>query len=237
MEAIKILVVDDEEDILEILKFNLENEGYLVETAASGEAALRKLSPEHQLILLDVMLGDTSGYRVAEKVRKANNPIPIIFLTAKGSENDLLTGFSVGGDDYIAKPFSIKEVIVRIRAVLRRNLAPVFRPEPTELLFGPVRLDLVSKRLCLRDRSVILTKKEFEILRLLMQDPKRVFSRDAILQTAWENDCYVLERTVDVHVARLRKKMGEFGVCITNRSGYGYSFNDSFCTDQDESKL
>ncbi|MDR2806012.1 MAG: response regulator transcription factor [Dysgonamonadaceae bacterium] len=231
MEAIKILIVDDEEDIREILQFNLINEGFLIDTAASGEEALEILSPEHHLILLDVMLGGMSGYHVAEKLRKDHNFIPIIFLTAKGSENDLLTGFSVGGDDYISKPFSIKEVIVRAKAVLRRNVSSIAAPndEPKEIVTGDITLNIEAKYLQLKDKSVILTKKEFEILRLLMQHPKQFFTREAILQTVWQNESFVLERTVDVHVARLRKKLEGYSACISNRSGYGYSFNDSIC--------
>ncbi|MDR0543591.1 MAG: response regulator transcription factor [Dysgonamonadaceae bacterium] len=231
MEAVKILIVDDEEDIREILQFNLSNEGFLIDTASSGEEALEKLSPSHGLILLDVMMEGMSGYHVAEKLRKENNPIPIIFLTAKGAENDLLTGFAVGGDDYISKPFSIKEIIVRIKAVLRRNLnqIPALRDEPKEIVIGDMKLDMEGKHLLLKDRSIILTKKEFEILSLLMQHPKQIFTRDTILQTIWTDESFVMERTVDVHIARLRKKLDKYGACINNRSGYGYSFNDSIC--------
>ncbi|GHV23914.1 DNA-binding response regulator [Clostridia bacterium] len=229
MESSKILIVDDEEDIREILQFNLENEGFLIDTASSGEEALEKLSPLHKLILLDIMLGGISGYHIAEKLRKENNQTPIIFLTAKRTENDLLTGFSVGADDYIFKPFSIKEVIVRIKAVLRRNIevVPTRRPDPEIVTAGHLKLDLTSKQLHLKDRVVIITKKEFEILSLLMQHPRKIFTRDEILHTVWKDESYVLGRTVDVHVARLRKKLEEYSVYINNRTGYGYSFNDS----------
>jgi two-component system alkaline phosphatase synthesis response regulator PhoP len=229
MEPSKILIVDDEEDIREILQFNLENEGFIIDTASSGEEALEKLSPEHKLILLDVMLGGMSGYRVAEKLRKENNPTPIIFLTAKGTENDLLTGFSVGADDYIFKPFSIKEVIVRIKAVIRRNykILPTLQPDPEVIAIGDLKLDLIAKQLWLKDRVLIITKKEFEILSLLMQHPRQTFTRDEILHKVWKDESYILGRTVDVHVARLRKKLEEYSVYINNRTGYGYSFNDS----------
>jgi DNA-binding response OmpR family regulator len=228
MELIKILVVDDEEDIREILQFNLENEGYLIDTASSGEEALEKISPDYKLILLDVMLGGMSGYRVAEKLRRDKNMIPIIFLTAKGTENDMLTGFSVGADDYIFKPFSIKEVMVRVKAVIRRNytLVPAVKNDPKFIVIGELKLDLVSKHLELKGKVITLTRKEFEILSLLMQHPREMFSRDQILQTVWEDQSYVLGRTIDVHVARLRKKLNEYGVYINNRTGYGYSFND-----------
>jgi two-component system alkaline phosphatase synthesis response regulator PhoP len=230
MERTKLLIVDDEEDIREILQFNLENEGFLIDTASSGEEVLEMLAPEHKLILLDVMMDGISGFRVAEKLRKDNVQTPIIFLTAKGTENDLLTGFSVGADDYIFKPFSIKEVIARVKAITRRDYEtiPKIKKEQEIITIGDLKLNLVSKRLELQNKNVILTKKEFEILSLLVQHPQKLFSREEILQNVWKEESYVLERTVDVHVARLRKKLNQYSVYITNRSGYGYSFNDSF---------
>lgn len=228
MKGAKILIVDDEEDIREILEFNLENEGFIIETASSGEEALEKISPDHNIVLLDIMMGGISGYRTAEKMRKDGIKTPIIFLTAKSTENDMLTGFSVGADDYIAKPFSVKEVIARIKAILRRDSLVKSSPqEDSEILtFGDMKLNLKTKHLELKNRSIVLTKKEFEILSLLMQDPQRIFTREEILENVWQNESFVLERTVDVHIARLRKKLDEYSVYITNRSGYGYSFND-----------
>ncbi|MDR0865795.1 MAG: response regulator transcription factor [Candidatus Symbiothrix sp.] len=235
MEPIKLLVVDDEEDIREILQFNLESEGFLIDTVSSGEEALEILSPEHKLILLDVMMGGISGFRVAEKLRKDNIHIPIIFLTAKGSENDLLTGFSVGADDYIFKPFSIKEVIARVKAITRRSYEiKEIKKEQEIIIMGDMKLNLVTKQLELKNENITLTKKEFEILSLLMQNPQRFFARDEILQGVWKDESYVLERTVDVHVARLRKKLNDYGVYITNRSGYGYSFNHTTLTHNNE---
>jgi two-component system alkaline phosphatase synthesis response regulator PhoP len=174
------------------------------------------------------MMSGISGFHTAEKIRKENIQTPIIFLTAKNSENDLLTGFSVGADDYIVKPFSIKEVIVRIKAVLRRDpeLIPVIRKKQEEIIVRDLKLNLSSKHLELKDKTIILTKKEFEILSLLMQHPQHIFTREEILQHVWQDESYVLERTVDVHVARLRKKMEKYSIYIINRSGYGYSFND-----------
>jgi Response regulators consisting of a CheY-like receiver domain and a winged-helix DNA-binding domain len=232
----KLLIVDDEADIREILQFNLENEGYTIETAASGEEALEKLTPEHKLILLDVMMDGISGFQVADRLRKMDNQIPIVFLTAKGSENDLLTGFSVGGDDYISKPFSIKEVIARVKAITRRDdkVNQEQRNKGSVIVIGDMKLDLLSKHLEIKDRSIILTKKEFEILNLLMQNPQKLFTREEILCKVWENESYVLERTVDVHVARLRKKLEEYNAYITNRPGYGYAFNDTIQIKSDE---
>jgi two-component system alkaline phosphatase synthesis response regulator PhoP len=225
----RILVVDDEADICEVLRFNLENEGYEIETATSAEAACAKLSGDFRLILLDVMMEGMSGFRLAQKIRAEGNFTPIIFLTAKDAENDMLTGFSVGGDDYISKPFSIKEVIARIKAVLRRGVpgdaVPDAPPVPENIVTGNIEIDLKAKQLYVDQKAVSLTKKEFEILALLMKNPGRVYSREEILDRVWVNESFVLDRTVDVHITRLRKKMGECGARLANRTGYGYCFN------------
>ena len=221
-EQHKILVVDDEADLREILQFNLESEGYIVDTAESAEQALRILTPEHELILLDVMMDGMSGFKMAEKLRKdLHNETPIIFLTAKDTENDMLTGFNLGGDDYISKPFSIKEVAARVKAILKRaGNAPVATPPVIQI--GAINIELGTKSVTINGLSLPLTKKEFEILSLMAQNPGRIFSREDILNRVWQNDGYVLERTVDVHITRLRKKLGEYGKIIVNRYGYGY---------------
>lgn len=221
-EQNKILIVDDETDLREILQFNLESEGYSVDTAESAEQALKKLSPAHKLILLDVMMGGMSGFKMAEKLRKElHNNIPIIFLTAKDTENDMLTGFSIGGDDYISKPFSIKEVSARVKAVLKRSKNDIENTSPI-ITVGEITLDLNTKCVTANGQLLPITKKEFEILCLLAQNPGHIFSREDILNRIWQNDGYVLERTVDVHITRLRKKLGVLGKHIVNRSGYGY---------------
>jgi len=218
----KILVVDDEADLREILQFNLESEGYRVDTAESAEQALKLLTGEHKLILLDVMMGGMSGFKMAEKLRKErHDTTPIIFLTAKGTENDMLTGFNIGGDDYIAKPFSIKELSARVKAVLRRSDREQ-QEKPRVIQIGAIHIDLSTKQISVNERLVPLTKKEFEILKLFAQTPGRIFSREEILDRVWDDDGFVLERTVDVHITRLRKKLGDQGHCIVNRSGYGY---------------
>ncbi len=222
---IRILVVDDEVDICEILQFNLENEGFLVDTAQSAEQALKMLSEEHRLILLDVMMGGMSGFRMAEKLRKEGSAVPVIFLTAKDTENDMLTGFSLGGDDYIPKPFSVKEVIARIKAVLKRSGNASGETTKDIMRIEDLEVNLITKQVHVGELPVLLTKKEFEILCLLMKNPERVFTREEILDRVWKEDGYVLERTVDVHITRLRKKMGKYGTAIHNRSGYGYCFN------------
>ena len=222
----KILVVDDEADIREILQFNLENAGFPVDSASSAEEALDMLCPEHGLILLDVMMSGMSGYRMVEILRKERkNDIPVIFLTAKTDQNDLLTGFSAGGDDYITKPFSIQEVIARVRAVLKRmpNVSPEKQPDVLEA--GKLRIDLDRKLVFADGVQVALSKKEFEILSLLAAHPGRIFSRDDLISELWKDAPYVLDRTVDVHIARIRSKLGDQKNCLTNRSGYGYVFN------------
>lgn len=221
----KILIVDDEADLREILQFNLENAGYEVDCASSAEEALKMLSPSYGLILLDVMMEGMSGFQMAKVVRHdLHNQIPIIFLTAKNRENDLLTGFSAGGDDYIGKPFSIHEVIARVSAVLRRAAAaPVQEHDTIER--GDITIDIVRKMVYVDDVPVVLSKKEFEILALLAGNEGKIFSREAIIDELWKDAPYVLDRTVDVHIARIRSKLGSRKNYITNRSGYGYSFN------------
>ena len=222
MERKKILVVDDEEDLCEILQFNLESEGFAVDIANSAEEALKIISADYQLVLLDVMMEGMSGFKMAEKVRKELHlNVPIIFLTAKDTENDMLTGFSLGADDYIPKPFSIKEVSARVKAVLKRSgNADIKRIVEA----GDLLIDLTTKNVTLNGKSILLTKKEFEILSTMAQSPGRIFSREDFLSKVWNDDGYVLERTVDVHITRLRKKLGDFGKHIINRSGYGYCF-------------
>ena len=219
----KILIVDDDLNICEILEFNLRNEGFEVEIACSAEEALKKLSDDFSIILLDVMMGGMSGYSMAETLRTEGNQIPIIFLTAKDAENDMLTGFSVGGDDYIAKPFSIKEVTARVKAVVKRmhNSSKKNR----QLILDNIIIDFNTKELMIGEKKIALTKTEFEILVLLAGNPERMFSREHIIERVWKDTPYVVERTVDVHIARLRKKLGKNASMIVNRSGYGYRFN------------
>jgi len=222
----KILIVDDERDICEILEFNLANEGYEVECAYSAEEALDKLTPNHSLILLDVMMGGMSGYKMAEKLRKEGNITPIIFLTAKDTENDMLTGFSVGADDYISKPFSIKEVAARVKAVAKR-LSIQANKTDGKIIIGDIVIALEIKELTLNNEKITLTKTEFEILALLAQNQDRVFSRAEIINRIWNETTFITERTIDVHITRLRKKMGNYSNVITNKSGYGYRFDIS----------
>ena len=221
----KILVVDDEADICEILKFNLDKAGFDTHTANSAEEALTSGVAGYDLILLDIMMDGISGLKMAEMMKK--NPdtagIPIIFVTAKDTEDDTVNGLGAGADDYISKPFSIRELISRVMAVLRRYSASSSAPQET-IGYNGLQMDLGRKTVSVNGRQVDLTRTEFEILHLLMSHPSHVFSRDDILAKAWPDEVVVLGRTVDVNITRMRKKLGEYGDCITTRHGYGYCF-------------
>ena len=228
MNEYRILVVDDEEDLCEILKFNLENENYIVDVAYSAEEALAMDLSVYNLILLDVMMGEISGFKMANimKKNKATASIPIIFVTAKDTENAVCTGLNIGADDYISKPYSIREVILRIKAVLRRASIPSAAVASGKLVFETLVMDLDSKKAEIDGEAVPLTKKEFEILFTLLKGKGKVFSREDILARVWKDEVYVLDRTVDVNITRLRKKIGRYGRHITTRMGYGYCFDD-----------
>ena len=223
----KLLVVDDEAGIREILQFNLENAGYAVDTAASAEEALEILSNQHALILLDVMMGGMSGLDMARVLRESQNHVPIIFLTAKTDPEDLLAGFSAGGDDYIPKPFSILEVLARVKAVLKRSVAvtPSVEPDGKWIEVGAVKIDVQQKMVYVDGESVVFSKKEFEVLSFLAAHPGQIYSRENIIDELWKDAPYVLDRTVDVHIARIRSKLGIRKNYLTNRTGYGYVFN------------
>ena len=230
----KILVVDDEQDICEILQYNLETEGYEVVTANSAEEALKLSLQEYGLILLDVMMDEMSGFQMARKMKDnpATAPIPIIFITALEGEDNMVKGLNIGADDYIAKPLSMKEVKARVRAVLRRASVSNQHPEgkgafPTsdhQISYEGITLDLNAKRATLDGEHLSLTKLEYEILSLLLQHPGKVFSREDLLKYCWPQDVLVLDRTVDVNITRLRKKIGRYGQQIKTRVGYGYCF-------------
>ncbi len=223
----KILVVDDEQDLCEILKFNLETEGYSADTANSAEEALEIGVEKYDLLLLDVMMGTMSGFALAKKLKE--NPltahIPIIFLTAKDTENDTVTGFNLGADDYISKPFSIREVMVRVRAVLRRTMEKRQHTQNNIISYQGLELNLDKKTVSIDGEDVPFTKTEFEILHLLLDERGRVFSRQELIDRIWPKDVLVLDRTVDVNITRLRKKIGRFSKCIVTRLGFGYYFD------------
>ena len=223
----RILVVDDEQDLLEILKFNLETEGYEVATASSAEEALQMDIASFDLLLLDVLMGGMSGFAMARKLK--DNPatanVPIIFLTARDTENDTVTGFNLGADDYISKPFSLREVMVRVRAVLRRTANNVEEGEPQVLSYQGIVMNLDKKTVSIEGEDVPFTKTEFELLHLLLNERGRVFSRQELIERIWPKDVLVLDRTVDVNITRLRKKIGPFAKCIVTRLGFGYYFD------------
>lgn len=220
----RILIVDDEEDLCEILQYNLSNEGFLTEIAHSAEEALKRNLGNFDLILLDVMMGVMSGFKFADKVRKEMKiDVPVIFITAKDTENDILTGFSLGADDYVSKPFSVNELTARVKAVLKRSYADKITSKAL-LHFNGIELDTVRKRLLVNDEKIELTKKEYEILKILLENQVKVFSREELLNRIWGQDVIVTERTVDVNITRLRAKLGKFGSCLRNKTGYGYYF-------------
>ena len=239
----RILIVDDEADLREIIACNLESAGYAVEEAGSAEEALALIrfrqndeAPDTPglpaLILLDVMMPGINGFQMADILRRERHlNIPIIFLTAKDHEEDILTGFARGGDDYITKPFSVRERMARVAAVVRRaETAPTVATEKTSLpqqrdLGGGLLIDDSQKVVIVNGAEVILSRKEMGILTTLASQPGHVFTRDDILSAVWNGEAYVLDRTVDVHIARLRKKLGQHGERITSRQGYGYKFD------------
>lgn len=226
----KILVVDDEQDICEIMQYNLETEGYEVVTANSAEEAMSLPLGEFSLILLDVMMGEMSGFQMARKLKDTPETalIPIIFTTALDDEDNMVKGLNIGADDYIAKPLSIKEVKARIKAVLRRvstqrnDTAPA--TSSNEVRYKDLTLDLNAKTATLDSKELSLTKLEFELLSLFLLNPGKAFARNDLLARCWPQDVYVLDRTVDVNITRLRKKIGRYGKQIKTRIGYGYCF-------------
>ncbi len=238
-DKFKILVVDDEEDICDILQYNLQQAGYITDTASSAEEALFKMKNSYHMLLLDIMMDGISGLKMAQLLREDyNNNVPIIFISALNTESDIVSGFDKGGDDYIPKPFSIKEVLARVHAVLTRAYSNP-RTDESHATTTPkeaaskedifthrnLKIEYDRKRVYVNDSEISLTKKENEILTLLAKNPNKLFSRDDILQMVWKEESYVLERTVDVHIARLRKKLGNCGDWIVNKSGYGYSMH------------
>lgn len=222
----KILVVDDEQSICELMKINLEIAGYDVDIAYSAEDALRLNLEEYALMVFDIMMGNISGLQLVSMVRQmpkiAN--VPIIVCTALSEERPLVEGFSRGADDYIKKPFSMKEFVLRVRSLLRRTSKTI---NDSNVSYKSLTLDNSSKLCYIDGKEVALTKKEFDILYLLISNPGKVFSREEILQTIWEKNVYVVDRTIDVNINRLRKKLGEYESNIVTRQGYGYGFKEN----------
>lgn len=221
MEQKKILIVDDEQDLCEILQFNLISAGYLATVAYSAEEAINMDVRQFDLIMLDVMMPGISGFKLAQRLKDdaTTAHIPIIFLTAKDTEDDTLQGFGLGADDYVTKPFSIREVVARVNAVLKRN-----RPYAKQLQYDELQVDIVNKTAKIGELAVEFTRTEFDLLTLLLSHRGQVFSRQELLDNVWPDDVIVTERTVDVNITRLRKKLGSYASCILTRQGFGYYF-------------
>jgi two-component system, OmpR family, alkaline phosphatase synthesis response regulator PhoP len=228
MYLYRILVVDDEEDLCEILQFNLENSGFKVDVVYSAEEALMKDLSVYSLLLIDVMMGDISGFKLAHIVRKEpdTSSIPFIFITAKTNENDRITGFAIGAEDYISKPFLTHELIVRVKSVISR-LNKIKKLKINEdILFHNLEMRLISKKVLLNNIEISLTRKEFGILRLFLENKNHLFTRKEIFSHVWSGDKVVSNRTIDVNIMRLRKKIGTYENNIVTRLGYGYCFEE-----------
>ena len=232
MDKYRIMVVDDEESLCEILKFNLEKEGYEVLTANSAEEVLMLDLSGLDLMILDVMMGELSGFNLAAILRKRpkTETLPIIFCSALDGESDKIKGLDIGADDYISKPFSVAEVMARVRSVLRRS---THRNEQLEevtddnvICFEGLVVNNSNKRCTVDGVEVALTRKEFDILVLLLQNRNTILSREQIMKRVWSNEVVVLDRTIDVNITRMRKKLGNYGNHITTRTGYGYGFEE-----------
>lgn len=224
-ERKKILVVDDEQDLCEILLYNLKAADYQAEAVYSAEEAIKKDLSQYDLLLLDVMMPGMSGFELASwlKTGHETRQLPFIFLTAKDTEEDMLQGFGLGADDYVRKPFSVREVMARVKAVLNRSESPD-ADNPKSLQYEGLAIDLIHKSVTVDGESVSLTKTEFELLTLLLSHRGKVFSRQQILESVWPQDVIVTDRTVDVNVTRMRKKIGRYAGCIVCRQGFGYIF-------------
>lgn len=227
----RILIVDDEETLCEVLKLNLENEGYDVDTAFSAEQALTYDLRSYSLVLLDIMMGEISGIKMARMMKAdiATADIPIIFCTARDSEDDMVMGLNLGADDYIVKPYTVRNVVARIKSVLRRTTGhkvPQAVARTNSLVVEGLHLDMEFKRCTVDGTEVKLTRKEFELLAYLISHRGRVCSREQILSRVWSDEVVVLDRTIDVNITRVRQKIGPYGAYIVTKSGYGYGFRD-----------
>lgn len=229
----RILVVDDEPDLCEILQFNLEMEGYIVDVANSATDVMSLPLAHYDLFLLDVMMGEVSGFQLAEKLKmiEETSHTPVIFTTALDDEDNIIRGFNIGADDYITKPISIRELKARVKAVLRRgNRKEEVEPEKGKTMIGSsegLSINLQTKCVMMDGVVVDATKLEFDLLRVFLENKGVVFTREDLLARAWPKDAYVTDRTVDVNITRLRKKIGKYGANIKTRIGWGYYYNES----------
>ena len=215
-----------------MLKLNLENEGYDVDTAYSAEQAMGYKLEEYSLILLDIMMGEISGIKMAKMLKAdlSTADIPIIFCTARDTEDDMIMGLNFGADDYITKPYTVRNVIARVKSVLRRTSkhmpGNVLGEKSNRLIVDGLSLDLEFKRCIVDGEEVKLARKEFELLVYLIQHRGKICSREQLLSRVWSDEVVVLDRTIDVNITRLRSKLGVYGSYIVTRSGFGYGFRD-----------
>lgn len=221
----KILLVDDEKDIVEFLEYNLIQEGFEVITAYDGIGALRKLNDKPDLIILDIMMPNIDGYEVCKRIRenKAYSEIPVIFLTAKGAEADEIKGLELGASDFIKKPISPKKLIARVNSNLRKS-SKEEKSLPTIIKIGPLEIDREQYTVYIDKIETVFPRKEFELLYFLANNPGKVFNRDSLLKTVWGIDVYVVDRTVDVHIRKIREKLDNFSDLIETIKGVGYRF-------------
>ncbi len=232
MATERILIVDDEETLCEVLKINLENEGYDVDIAFSAEQALTYDLKNYSLILLDIMMGEINGIKMAKMLKAdlSTAEIPIIFCTARDTEDDMVMGLNLGADDYIMKPYTIRNVVARVKSVLRRSSGHKTlaqrEEQPNLMKVEGLQLDLEFKRCTVDGQEVKLTRKEFELLAYLISHRGKICSREQILSRIWSDEVVVLDRTIDVNITRLRAKIGPYGSYIVTRSGFGYGFRD-----------
>jgi two-component system alkaline phosphatase synthesis response regulator PhoP len=224
--ASTILIVDDEKDILELLKYNLEKEGYRVLTANNGREALRSVKQHPDLVVLDVMMPELDGWEVCKAIRKdpASSRTPIVFLTAKDSEVDEVVGLELGADDYITKPVKVRTFLARIKRVLKGAIGAESQAEAKVLKVGDLEIQMDNYVLRIGSREIHLPKKEFEVLLFLARHPERVISRETLLNEIWGHDVYVVDRTIDVHVRKIREKLGRHANHIETVKGVGYRF-------------
>ena len=217
-----ILIVDDEPDIREILRYNLEKEGFSITEAVDGNDALDKVSKDLDLAILDIMMPGKDGYEVCRKIREQGNTLPIVFLTAMDRELDEVRGLEVGGDDYVRKPFSPKMLIARINAIFRR--IDQINSKGTSICFGELEINTSTYIAQLNEEELHLPRKEFELLAFFMSQPNIIFRRGDILSVIWEEDAFVVDRTIDVHINRIRSKLGPYKNWIETVKGIGYRF-------------
>lgn len=233
----RILVIDDEESICDIFQYNLTKEGYEVDTAFSAEEALEMDLSKYQLFIVDIMMGDLSGFDFAKRLRNvsATEYTPIIFCSALNEEDEKVMGLNIGADDYVTKPFSISEVLARVRAVLRRTAAANASSQvaedseyETDLTYKTLRIDRNAKLAYLDNEALALTRTEFEILQFFLTHRNRIYSRQEIISSVWGEDIVVNNRTIDTNITRLRKKIGQYADNIVTRQGFGYGFKETY---------